>query len=122
MLGATTLQGPWFLQNKASRNGGGISVINAVTDMFVQEGKFDDNVAMRGGGAFIDTASHLRFYTNPAYEKKAPTIFRRNKAVSGGALLVIPRSLRKNKIEVTINIAVDVRIVTYLHQCGLFNG
>lgn len=100
MAGATTLQGPWFFRNKASRNGGGLSVIDAVTELNVQEGKFNDNIAMRGGGAFVDTASHLKLFTNPAYPETAPTRFRKNRAVSGGALMIIPRNLQRNKIEV----------------------
>lgn len=88
------------MKNRASRNGGGLAVMDAVTDMYVQQGIFDSNIAMRGGGAHVDTANSLRFSTIPQFEEVAPTRFVNNRAVSGGGLLVIPRSLRSNAIEV----------------------
>lgn len=99
-IGTTILQGPWFMNNHASRNGGGLAVMNAITDFYVWNAMFNSNTAMRGGGAHVDTAKSLRFSTISRFKEVAPTQFVNNRAVSGGGVLAIPRSLQGNSIEV----------------------
>ncbi|GMH37853.1 hypothetical protein BSKO_05737 [Bryopsis sp. KO-2023] len=97
---SANLRGARFINNTASRHGGGVGLLNAAGDVAIQEAVFERNVAEEGGGAYVDSTSSFRLAAVAAEEKSPNTRFSGNKAVSGGGLHVTARSLLKNQIEI----------------------
>ncbi|GMH42716.1 hypothetical protein BSKO_10635 [Bryopsis sp. KO-2023] len=94
--GATTMQDPIFIDNRATRHGGGLSVEDAVSDFFIQQVQARGNKALKGGGIYVDSAAGFRISAVP----KTKSVFEKNVAVEGGGLHISQAHRQTNMLQV----------------------
>ena len=95
--GVMELRKATFKKNRASRDGGGLFVLDSNDVVNIQECRFDSNSARHGGGAAFQAAVNVIFKSS---EASLWTVFVNNEAVSGGGLLVEGSRQKENSFEV----------------------
>ncbi|GMH37970.1 hypothetical protein BSKO_05854 [Bryopsis sp. KO-2023] len=105
--GPVTLQGGHFINNTATRNGGGLALLDGIAEISLSNFLFEKNSALRGGGIYLDTTAQLHLHTPPQFFELQPSTFRKNRAVAGGGLFAVARSLRENVLRVQETLFVE---------------
>ena len=95
--GVMELRKATFKKNRASRDGGGLFVLDSNDIVNIQECRFEGNSARHGGGAAFRATANVIFKSS---EASRLTVFVNNVAVSGGGLLVEGSRQKKNSFEV----------------------
>ncbi|GMH35146.1 hypothetical protein BSKO_03014 [Bryopsis sp. KO-2023] len=90
--GDVLLDGVSIVDNFAQLNGGGGSFVASIatSPVALQDVSFVSNTAMKGGGAYFDEVSEIDIRRTAA--------FKSNKALSGGAIMVIMGSRIRNEV------------------------
>ncbi|GMH37957.1 hypothetical protein BSKO_05841 [Bryopsis sp. KO-2023] len=105
--GPVTVQGGHFINNTATRNGGGLGLLDGIAEISLLNYLFEKNSALRGGGVYLDTTAQLRLQTPDLFLELQPGTFRKNRAVAGGGLFTVARSLRENVLQIRDSIFVE---------------
>lgn len=100
--GSTLFQDPIFRNNLAGRNGGGMSIENAVSEVFLQHVTATGNTALRGGGIYVDSVPHFRISGGRRGTVESVNKFKKNKASVGGGLYVSAENRQSNTILVCV--------------------
>ena len=95
--GILELRGTRFMKNRASRDGGGLFVLDANRLVNIQECHFHSNDARHGGGAAFRAAANVVFAASTHRRWNA---FVNNTAVSGGGLIVEGSRQKENTFAV----------------------
>lgn len=80
-----------------------MSIENAVTEVFLQNADIAENIALKGGGVYVNSVPHFRIVGLGLRFSESFSRFTRNRASIGGALYVSAENREKNKILVCIH-------------------